>query len=48
MVSQRCLKEVNRLRETDSKYLPLYELPFEAKVSTKRNITGTSDESDPK
>ncbi len=36
MVSPKSLKEVNRLRETCRKDLPLYELPLEPRTSSKR------------
>ncbi len=41
MVSPRCLKEVNRFRETYRTDLPLYELPVEPRASGKRKLTGS-------
>ncbi len=44
MVSPTCLKEVNRLRETYRKDLPLYELPLKCtcRASSKRKLTGST------
>ena len=48
MVSVTCLKEVNRLRDTYRKDLPLYVLPLELKRGTKRKLTGTTHPDQPK
>ena len=48
MVSVTCLKEVNRLRATYRKDLPLYVLPLELKRGTKRKLTGTTHPDQPK
>jgi len=48
MISVACLKEVNRLRETYRKDLPLYVLPLEPKRDTKRKLTGTTHPDQPK
>jgi len=48
MVSAACLKEVNRLRVTYRKDLPLYVLPLEPKMGTKRKLTGTTYPDQPK
>ena len=42
MVSTSCLKEVNRLRETYRKDLPLYPVPLQSRTGTKRKLTGTT------
>ncbi len=47
MVSPRCLKEVNRLRETYRTDLPLYELPVEHRASGKRKLTGSVQPNQP-
>ena len=48
MVCVACLKEVNRLRDTYMKDLPLYVLPLEPKKGTKRKLTGTTHPDQPK
>lgn len=48
MVSRSCLQEVNRLRETYRKDLPLFELPLTRRASTKRKLTGSIQQSEPK
>ena len=48
MVSVACLKEVNRLRDTYRKDLPLYVLPLEPKKGTKCKLTGTTHPDQPK
>jgi len=48
MVSVACLKEVNRLRDMYRKDLPLYVLPLEPKMGTKRKLTGTTHPDQPK
>ena len=40
MVSTKCLKEVNRLRQTFRKYLPLYNIPLKSASTVKRKLTG--------
>ncbi len=47
MVSPRCLKEVNRSRETYRTDLPLYELPVEPRASGKRKLTGSVQPNQP-
>ena len=48
MVSTSCLKEVNRLRETYRKDLPLYPVPLQSRTGTKRKLTGTTEHDQPK
>ena len=48
MVSTSCLKEVNRLRETYRKDLPLYLVPLQTRTGTKRKLTGTTEHDQPK
>ena len=43
MVSTSCLKEVNRLRATYKKDLPLYPVPLQSRTGTKRKLTGTTE-----
>ena len=38
MVSTKCLKEVNRLRQTFRKDLPLYDIPLKSASTVKRNL----------
>ena len=48
MVSPTCLKEVNRLRETFRKDLPLYDIPLKANaVGTKRKLAGATHHDGP-
>ena len=50
MVSTKCLKEVNRLRQSFRSDLPLYHIPVKSGKTTKRKLTAitTSDEPRPK
>ena len=50
MVSAKCLKEVNRLRNSFRNDLPLYDIPVKSGKTTKRKLTAitTSDEPRPK
>ncbi len=47
MVSPRCLREVNRLRQTYRTDLPLYELPVEPRASSKPKRTGSVQPNQP-
>ena len=44
MVSTKCLKEVNRLRQTFRKDLPLYNIPLKSASTAKRKLTGITDD----
>ena len=44
MVSTKCLKEVNRLRQTFRKDLPLYDIPLKSASTAKRKLTGITDD----
>ena len=44
MVSTKCLKEVNRLRQTFRKDLPLYDIPLKSARTAKRKLTGITDD----
>ena len=50
MVSTKCLKEVNRLRQSFRSDLPLYDIPVKSAKNTKSKLTAitTSDEPRPK
>ena len=48
MVSPSCLDEVNRLRNTFRKDLPLYALPLKPRTNTKRKLTGATQHDQPK
>ena len=39
MVSTKCLKEVNRLRQSFRNDLPLYDIPVKSSKTTKRKLT---------
>ena len=43
MVSDDCLREINRLRSTFREYLPLYDIP-EIAITKKRRLTGVAGE----
>ena len=44
MVSTKCLKEVNRLRRTFRKDLPLYDIPLKSANTAKRKLTGITND----
>ena len=44
MVSTKCVKEVNRLRQTFRKDLPLYDIPLKSASTAKRKLTGITDD----
>ena len=48
MVSHSCLKEVNRLRETYRNNLPQYPVPLQTRTGTKRKLTGSTQDDQPK
>ena len=48
MVSHSCLKEVNRLRETYRNDLLQYPVPLQTRTGTKRKLTGSTQDYQPK
>ena len=44
MVSTKCLKEVNRLRRTFRKDLPLYDIPLKSANTAKGKLTGITND----
>ena len=44
MVSTKCLKEVNRLRQTFRKDFPLYDILLKSASTAKRKLTGITDD----
>ena len=48
MVSNKCLHEVNRLRQLYTKYLPLYDVPrVQSRKATKRKLSGVDHPDQP-